>query len=61
MNRDRDEERKAGKAWHLGTSVVALIFGIFWCLVALSISMPACCPSTVVLRPTSGLSSMAME
>ena len=36
MNRDRDEERKAGKAWHLGTSVVALIFGIFWCLVALS-------------------------
>ena len=36
MNWDRDKERKAGKTWHLGTSVVALIFGIFWCLAALS-------------------------
>lgn len=36
MNWNRDEERKAGKAWHLGASVVALIFGIFWCLAALA-------------------------
>lgn len=36
MNWDRDKERKAGKAWHLGGAVVALIFGIFWCLTALS-------------------------
>ena len=36
MNWDRDKEQKAGKIWHLGSSVVALIFGIFWCLAALS-------------------------
>lgn len=36
MSWDRDKERKAGKAWHMGMSVVALIFGIFWCLAALS-------------------------
>ena len=36
MDWDREKERKAGKAWHLGASVVALIFGIFWCLAALS-------------------------
>ena len=36
MNWSRDEERKAGKAWHLGASVVALIFGVFWCLAALA-------------------------
>ena len=36
MNYDRDKERKAGKTFPLGMSFVALIFGIFWCLVALS-------------------------
>lgn len=36
MSWDRDKERKAGKAWHMGMSVVALVFGIFWCLAALS-------------------------
>ena len=36
MDWDREKERKAGKAWHMGASVVALIFGIFWCLAALS-------------------------
>ena len=36
MSWDRDKERKAGKTWHMGVSVVALIFGVFWCLTALS-------------------------
>ena len=36
MSWDREKERKAGKAWHMGVSVVALIFGVFWCLAALS-------------------------
>ena len=36
MSWDREKERKAGKAWHLGTSVIALIFAVFWCLAALS-------------------------
>ena len=33
---DREKERKAAKAWHKGMSLVAVIFGIFWCVVALS-------------------------
>ena len=36
MSWDREKERKAGKTWHMGVSVVALIIGIFWCLAALS-------------------------
>ena len=36
MSWDREKERKAGKTWHMGVSLVALIFGIFWCLAALS-------------------------
>lgn len=33
---DREKERKAAKAWHKGMSLLAVIFGIFWCLTAMS-------------------------
>ena len=36
MDWDREKERKAGKAYHMGSSVFGLIFSIFWCLAACS-------------------------
>ena len=33
---DREKERKAGKALHLGSSIFGLVFAIFWCVMALS-------------------------
>ena len=36
MNWDREQEKKAGKAYHLGFSVFGLIFAIFWCVMAAS-------------------------
>lgn len=33
---DREKERKAAKAWHKGMSLVAVIFGVLWCVAALS-------------------------
>lgn len=33
---DREKERKAGKAMGVGMSVFALIFSVFWCLMACS-------------------------
>lgn len=34
MRWDRDKERKAGKAYHMGSSVFGLIFAVFWCIAA---------------------------
>lgn len=34
---NRDAERKAGKAYGIGLSVLVLLFGIFWCITAISI------------------------
>lgn len=28
---DREKERKAGKTYHVGISILGLIFSIFWC------------------------------
>ena len=36
MDWDREKEKKAGKAYHVGVSVFALIFAIFWCLAAVA-------------------------
>lgn len=36
MNWDRDKERKAGKAYHMGSTVFGLIFSVFWCIAAVS-------------------------
>ena len=34
MSWDREKERKAGRAYHMGSAVFALIFAIFWCVMA---------------------------
>ena len=36
MGWDREKERKAGKAYHMGFAVFGLIFAIFWCIAAVS-------------------------
>ena len=36
MDWDREKEKKAGKAYHVGVSVFALIFAIIWCLAAVA-------------------------
>jgi len=36
MNWDREKEKKAGKAYHVGFSVFGLVFAIFWCIAAAS-------------------------
>lgn len=36
MNWDREKEKKAGKAYHMGFSVFGLVFAIFWCIAAAS-------------------------
>ena len=36
MNWDRDKERKAGKAYHMGSTAFGLIFSVFWCIAAVS-------------------------
>ena len=36
MSWDREKEKKAGKAYHLGFSVFGLVFAIFWCIAAAS-------------------------
>ena len=36
MNWDREKEKKAGKAYHLGFSVFGLVFAVFWCIAAAS-------------------------
>ena len=36
MSWDREKERKAGKAYHMGFTVFGLVFAIFWCVAAAS-------------------------
>ena len=34
MSWDREQEKKAGKAYHMGFAVFGLAFAVFWCVVA---------------------------
>ena len=36
MDWNREKEKKAGKAYHIGFSVFGLVFAIFWCAIAAS-------------------------
>ena len=36
MNWDREQEKKAGKAFHLGFSVFGIVFAVVWCIAAVS-------------------------
>lgn len=36
MNWDRETERKAGKAYHLGSSLFGILFAVVWCIIAAS-------------------------
>ena len=36
MRWDREKEKKAGKAYHVGFSVFGIVFAIFWCIAAAS-------------------------
>lgn len=36
MNWDRETERKAGKAYHLGSSLFGILFAVAWCMIAAS-------------------------
>ena len=37
MSWDREKEKKAQKAYHIGISVFGLVFAVFWCVIAASI------------------------